>query len=208
MSSVGVWCMELLLESLWYDCCQLHLLAKKTLWCLSIQTEAGGSPGPMGPSAPLSEGPPQQPAQGAGQCTQLGLGHHGTHPLPAPPLATSAPCHCAGAARLQVRTVPNTHSVNSAAVLPLWILMVFHFLRCKINKTKMNSLIINLAFSKFWVYRMFRVEELDLIMCCWIDSNVLVCADLQIQRWGAWLLAGLKRAVMMNLLATCHSLYR
>lgn len=71
-----------------------------------VQTEAGRSPDPMGPPAALSEGPPQQPAQGAGQCAQLGLGQHGSRPLPAPPLAASAPRHCAGAARLQVRAAP------------------------------------------------------------------------------------------------------
>lgn len=68
------------------------------LFLLLLQAEAGGSPAPMGPSAPLSEGPPQQPPQGAGQCAQLGLGQHGSRPLPAAPLAPSAPRHCAGAA--------------------------------------------------------------------------------------------------------------
>lgn len=75
---------------------QFVLFSLFVCFLLRFQAEAGRSPASMGPSAPLSEGPPQQPPQSVGQCAQLGLGQHGSHPLPAAPLAHSAPCHCAG----------------------------------------------------------------------------------------------------------------
>lgn len=80
-----------------------------------LQAEACRPPALMGPSAPLSEGPPQQPPQGAGQCAQLGLGKHSAHPLPAASLAPSAPCHRAGDARLKVCTVYTSIHIWSMA---------------------------------------------------------------------------------------------
>lgn len=78
---------------------------------LCLQAEAGRSAAPVGPSAPLLEAAPQQPPEGVGQCSQLGLGQHRSHPLPAAPLVHPSPRHCAGDAGLKVRT--DTHVTSS-----------------------------------------------------------------------------------------------
>lgn len=71
---------------------------------LRLQAEAGGPAAPVGPPTPLLEASSQQPPQGVGQRSQLGLGQHRSHPLPAAPLANPPPCDCAGDAGLKVRT--------------------------------------------------------------------------------------------------------
>lgn len=99
------------------------------IW-LNLQTEASRSSDPMGPPAPLSEGPPQQPAQGAGQCSRLGLGQHGSHPLTAAPMASSPPGHCTGAARLKVCTVHISITTETFIYVFFFYMYIFIYTVC------------------------------------------------------------------------------
>lgn len=67
-----------------------------------LQAEANRPAAAVGPPPPLLEAPSQQPAQGAGQCSQLGLGQHGSHSLPAAPVAPPPGSHRSGDAGLKV----------------------------------------------------------------------------------------------------------